>query len=285
LTRDHAFLRTEPGYTKHTDIVYRIIEGEKLTCDVFVPNGRGPFPTILAVHGGAWRFGSKWQLIRQARSFAGSGFVVVAINYRLAPQWKFPAQLEDCAAAAQWINDHAAEYSIDTANLFGFGYSAGAHLISLLAVSADQAAGGPEPTVGTHGANWRNEKSSRVDSPPIPAIRAVVAGGAPLDFLWVEPNSDTLAYWLGDSPVGDPETYAAASATAKVTVDSPPFFLFHADQDLVVPIECARRMQAALARCRVRCDLYVVPQSNHLTAFNDDEALRRAIEFFRGQIR
>ncbi len=127
---------SKPRFVKHTDVVFRSEKEFELKCDVFVPDGDGPFPTVLALHGGAWRFGTKWQVIRPARRLAQAGFVVVAIDYRLAPRWKFPAQIYDSFAALAWIRDHADEYSIDTENVFGFGYSAGAQLISLLAVTS-----------------------------------------------------------------------------------------------------------------------------------------------------
>jgi acetyl esterase/lipase len=68
-----------------------------MKADVYVPKGEGPFPGVLVVHGGAWKMGSRVQLAGVAQILAEHGMVAVAINYRLAPQYKFPAQIEDCA--------------------------------------------------------------------------------------------------------------------------------------------------------------------------------------------
>ena len=115
------------------DIVYKEIDGKKLKLNVFVPKGDGPFPAVLVVHGGAWRAGSRTQLTMYAKSLARRGFSCFAINYRLAPKHKSPAQIEDCRDAVRWIRRNAADYRTDPGRIGAIGYSAGGHLVSLLA--------------------------------------------------------------------------------------------------------------------------------------------------------
>ena len=98
-------------FSKRGGIVYRTIGDIELKCDAYVPDGAGPFPAVLAVHGGAWRSGAKWHMIRHARKLAAAGFVVVAINYRHAPSHRFPSQIEDCQAALHWMCGHAEQYT------------------------------------------------------------------------------------------------------------------------------------------------------------------------------
>src|SRR5262249_8362095 len=116
------------------DITYSKPEGIDLKLDAYIPQGDGLFPAILVVHGGAWRSCSQLHLSPQARRFAEAGMAAFAISYRLAPSYKFPAQLEDCQAAVRWIRSHAAQYHVDPNRLGAYGYSAGGHLVALLGV-------------------------------------------------------------------------------------------------------------------------------------------------------
>src|SRR3954464_11897953 len=70
-----------------------------LAADVYRPHGAGPLPGILVVHGGAWRMGARADFATIAHGLAERGYTAVAIDYRLAPTYKFPAQIYDCQAA------------------------------------------------------------------------------------------------------------------------------------------------------------------------------------------
>ncbi len=78
--------------------------------------------------------GDKWNLADHARQFALQGYVVVSINYRLAPKNPYPAALEDCQDAIQWIRLRAKEWNGDIDRLGIWGYSAGAQLAAMLVV-------------------------------------------------------------------------------------------------------------------------------------------------------
>lgn len=97
--------------------------------DVYFPRGtKDLLPTIVSVHGGGYVYGDKETYRRYCMDLASRGFSVVNFNYRLAPKWKFPAQLEDTNAVMQWIGENAPVYHIDTERLFLVGDSAGAHM-------------------------------------------------------------------------------------------------------------------------------------------------------------
>ncbi len=98
------------------------------------PPVRG-LPLVLFVHGGGWQTGEKRGAIeRRAPAFCGAGFLLASINYRLAPEWKHPAQVRDTAAAICWLHDHARAFGGDPDALFVMGHSAGAHLAALASV-------------------------------------------------------------------------------------------------------------------------------------------------------
>ena len=97
--------------------------------DVYYPEGtEGVLPTIINIHGGGWVYGSKKLYAHYCLKMAKRGFAVVNFDYRLAPENKYPAPLEDCCAVLRWIRDHAEEYHIDRNNLFVVGDSAGGQI-------------------------------------------------------------------------------------------------------------------------------------------------------------
>lgn len=101
--------------------------------DVYRPSaseGR-KLPVIVSVHGGAWVYGDKERYQYYCMSLAQHGFAVVNFSYRLAPENKFPSQLEDTNSVFAWVLEHAEEYGFDARYIFGVGDSAGAHLLSL----------------------------------------------------------------------------------------------------------------------------------------------------------
>ena len=108
------------------DIVYAQPGGYTLRADIYRPPGRGPFPAVLCVHGGAWALGSKYQMARIAQRLAAHGYAAVSIDYRYAPQFLFPAQLDDCRAAWNWMHRQRpklqARFAADgSVGLFGRG--------------------------------------------------------------------------------------------------------------------------------------------------------------------
>src|SRR5258708_268179 len=152
LTTTMAFtsmLRAEPAradVTLNRDVVYETIDGVDLKLDVDVPAGPGPFPLILCMHGGAWRMGDKSKFTPLIDNFARHDYVAASINYRFAPRYKFPAQLDDTKAALQFLKRHAREYKIDVNKVGATGESAGSHLAMLMGFeAAEQAGGNPSP--------------------------------------------------------------------------------------------------------------------------------------------
>lgn len=126
---------------EHRDLRYTEIpgvDGRLLSLDVFTMAGLEEAPIFLYIHGGAWVGGDKSGGLLDVRPqlcdfFLPRGFVVVTINYRLAPAAKHPAQVQDAARAVAWIHDNAARFGGSRQKIFLCGHSAGAHLACLLA--------------------------------------------------------------------------------------------------------------------------------------------------------
>ena len=129
-----AGLTTPRDILRHDDIPYG--EDPKwLSLDLYQPReavGRLT-PVIVSVHGGGWVYGDKALYQYYCMNLAQRGFSVVNFTYRLAPEFKYPAPIEDTNAVFRWVMEHAPEYGLDTGRLFAVGDSAGAQLLSLYA--------------------------------------------------------------------------------------------------------------------------------------------------------
>ena len=99
------------------------------TLDIYCPKGTDkPLPTIISVHGGGWIYGDRQRYSHYCMRLAMRGFTVVNFSYRLAPEHKYPAQIEDTCRAVKWVQENAADYHIDLSNIFMLGDSAGGQL-------------------------------------------------------------------------------------------------------------------------------------------------------------
>ena len=238
----------EASFETIRDLVYSAEEDGRMRADVYRPTGEGPFPCVLCVHGGAWTVGNKNQIAGIARRLAAAGYTAVAINYRLAPKHKFPAQIEDCRAALLWIRKNAKQHKIDPERLGAWGYSAGGHLVALLGVTGA-------------------------------GLKAVVAGGAPCDFRQTAPDSRRVAFWLGGTRRQLPEVYRSASPANFISPDDSPIFFYHGQRDRVVKIAQPTAMTAELKRSGVTAKMLVIPNSSHLRAYFHRQALAEGIKF------
>jgi triacylglycerol lipase len=205
------------------------------------------------IHGGAWVAGDKTFDAVHARKFAGCGYVVMVINYRLAPSHKYPAQVDDCFEAVRWLVSHAGDYSVDGDRIGVWGYSAGGHLAALVAT---------DPRSG------------------IPRVKACVAGGAPCDLRLIPDNSSILSGFLGGTRAELPEIYEKASPVQHVSEDDPPILLFHGEADQLVPIDFSNGMRRKLEQTGVEHEFLSLERKSHIMAFVDRDAVRASIEFF-----
>lgn len=112
----------------HEKVVMRPNGRSTPTAEIYVPHGDGPFPVLLHLHGGGWFTGSAEGERKLAMQFAAAGFVVVNLDYALAPENPFPTGLEDCVYAARWIVRNIADYNGDPTRLAVGGGSAGGNL-------------------------------------------------------------------------------------------------------------------------------------------------------------
>lgn len=255
-TTDSAAISIQP------DVVYLTRGDEKLRADVYTPAGDGPFPGVLVVHGGSWQRGSKQRMAETATRLAERGYVAVSIDYRLAPAHRFPAPLYDCQEALRWMRANAGRLHLDPDRVGGFGYSAGAHLVAMLATTSE--VDGLDEAAGAGGRDIR--------------LQAAVLGAAPVDLARFWPNPAMIRL-LGAWPDDRPDVYAIASPINFVTADDPPMFLYHGASDWMVDPSQSKEMAAALQKVGVPAAYYESSGGHFATFLFDREQVARAIDF------
>jgi acetyl esterase len=111
------------------------VGGREIAVRVYTPAGNGPFPVVVFFHGGGWVAGTLETHDPYCRALATeAGVVVVSADYRLAPEHKFPAGLEDCLAATEWVLAHVGELGGDASRVMVAGDSAGGTLATVVAL-------------------------------------------------------------------------------------------------------------------------------------------------------
>jgi pectinesterase len=243
------------GIILESDLTYAQYGTRELKLDLYRPSsGRGPFPGIVFIHGGAWSLGTKTMLRNQAAYFAGKGYVCVSIEYRLAGEAIWPAALYDSKAAVRWMRANAKKYKIDPNKIAASGDSAGGHLSALLATTAD------ETKMEGNGGNARF--SSRV--------QAAVVFNPATDFFSVLARTKNLrtvtkftTIFLGGTSDQVPEIYMEASPVAHVSATSAPFLFLHGTADNTLPYQQSLEMQSALQAVGVRAELYSAKDADH----------------------
>lgn len=222
--------------------------------DVFAPRivPDSPMPVVVYIHGGGWRRGDKISGKTFMAALAEAGFIVVSINYRLAPDSKWPAQIEDCKAAIRWVRKNIASYGGDPRRIGVFGLSAGGHLAALLGTSGGVAA--------LEGDLGERNMSSRVD--------AVCDWFGPSDFTILgrrasKEHKGILEGFLGGKLDEVRDRAIAASPVTYIDRDDPPFLIIHGDSDPLVPVEQSERLHGLLAEAGVESELIVVPGGKH----------------------
>jgi acetyl esterase/lipase len=192
------------GLTVTHDVAYGILPRQKL--DIYRPDGAGPAPVVVFFYGGAWNSGSKRMYPFVAATLARQGNVVVVPDYRLYPQVRFPAFLQDCAQAVAWTQSHLRDIGGDPNRVFLMGHSAGAYNAVMLAVDPAYLA-----AAGTSRAK----------------IAGVIGLAGPYDFLPMT-GEDVKAVFatVGDGPESQPVTYVDGKA--------PPMLLLAGSADTTV---------------------------------------------------
>lgn len=242
--------------------------GVPLLMDTYAPASGGLHPAVLRVHGGGWVSGTRaYGVYPEAVTalLVSRGVLVASIDYRLAPEYTWPAQRDDVDCALAFLRDHALELGIDPTRIGAIGESAGGQLVSL---------------VGLAGTS---------DHRPRPSLRAVVDLWGPTDLSsgrWdpymLEAGRKTFGTELGSgSPILDD-----ASPVHAAHPGAPPFLIIQGADDQVVPAAQSAELAGRLGGLGDRVRLTVVEHAGHglvpvngLPSLSVDEVAGEAADF------
>ena len=122
------------------NVTYKSIGDVDLQLDIYKKkNLEAPAPTMVFIHGGAWKKGKRQDYLPYMIDYAQKGYVTVTLSYRLSGVAKFPAAAQDVNCGIKWVKQHAADYGIDPDRMVLIGGSAGGHLSLLLGYGGDEA--------------------------------------------------------------------------------------------------------------------------------------------------
>ncbi|MEN3339642.1 MAG: acetyl esterase [Acidobacteriota bacterium] len=242
--------------TDQKGIEYGRPGGHALLLDMHIPDGLGPFPAAILVHGGGFDSGSRaTNMAPTFQPLADAGFAWFSIDYRMAPEFRFPEAKEDIDAAIKWVKANASTYKVDPARIVLAGESAGGFLVNYAA---------------TH-------------ETPATKVAAVVDIYGPVDYEKIArqrqayPGRFNMASINGHQKAGgsiwffgaegyDEASYAklkAISPLFAVHKGMPPFLAIHGTRDDQVPYEQSPMLCAAMQKVGSRCDIITVEGGGH----------------------
>jgi len=247
-----------PESDRQIDVVYGKAGDVELKLDFAKPKlcRDQKIPLAVYVHGGAWRAGDKKGGIDSAESrmFLQLGFAVASINYRLAPEYVFPAQINDCKLAIRFLRANAEKFGIDPDRIGIHGGSAGGHLVALMGLANDGD--------GLEGPGFEGV-SSRV------SCVVDYFGPSDLTFMTKEindkklPGVELIKDFLGCYPSDCPDKATQASPVTYADKNDPPTLIQHGNKDLTVPYSQSVVLAKKLYENNVPCALIKVKNGGH----------------------
>lgn len=230
-----AQMRTDVEYAKKGEV--------SLTLDASIPDGGGPYPAVIVVHGGGFTKGDKQTYVKPLfKPLTDANFAWFTINYRLAPQYKMPAPAEDVISAIEFVKAHAAEFKVDPKRIALVGESAGAYLVDYVAVTAPKGA----------------------------RVNAVVSFYGPADLvLQVNEKGQKISEGLqGLTGVTEwnaegQKKFHDLSPSFLVQKNPPPFLLIHGTEDEQVPYQQSVRFRRVLMEKGGKVELFTVDGAKH----------------------
>lgn len=222
--------------------------------DIYLPlTGEGPYPTIMAIHGGGFYTRSKKIYEEIGPHFARKGYAFVAINYRLTPDYSYPDQVADSFCALAWLHANRDTYGFDPRRMIVMGGSAGGYLASMLGTVDN-----PEIYL----------KGCPNEYPDGKAVHAAVIFYGLYDFTNVDdlPESEFLTlnlFWGGEHSEIPLEKLEEMSPIMHVDGNEPPFIILHGLADSSVPSVLSERFANALSQVGVDAELVLLPDVGH----------------------
>ena len=267
--------------TEH-DVEYLNVAGVTRLVRIYQPEGPGPFPMLLSIHGGAWTDKDHTEYESTSTPLAATGIVVAAIGQRVGKGFPYPVQLQDINYGVRWLKAHASDFNGDPDSVGGIGYSSGGHTLPLAAM---------RPTDPRYSA-LPLEGSSQVDANFAFTISCwpVIEPYFRYEIAREKGNTDLMEkhhiFFQGDEAMHESTPINIIQSGEKVTL--PPAMVMHGTADDVMPIEASERFVAAYNGAGGKAQLVPWQDKGHgwaRTAGPDtDEFVKIASEFIAKQL-
>jgi acetyl esterase/lipase len=249
--------------------------------DLYLPDlGKQPYRVILWLHPGGFTMGDKEMIRPFVSAILARGYAAVSVNYRLAGEASFPAQIQDAKAAVRWVGANAGKYHFDKRKIAAWGISAGSTLAALL---------------GTSGGVKELEDLTMGNPVEFSQVNAVISWYGPMDFTTLssqrlkpdqsprpESEGSGESKFIGGNLSSNPEKFRSASPTTYINGKCPPFYIQHGKADPIVPyiqsVEFARKLEAAIGKAKVRLNL--IENAVHIDPIHSSpENIKAALDF------
>ena len=240
----------------------------QLLLDVHAPPGEAVRPVIIFIHGGALMMGDRKMTARPGSLFGtllNADYVVVSIDYRLAPNVKLPAIIEDVRDACAWVRKHGPElFRIDPDQIFVMGQSAGGYLTQMTGFCVQ-----PRPRAlvsfwgyGDITGPWYSRPDSFYRTQPLVTKEEADTGGSKL-YLYCRQQGLWPKVVTGHDPETESRAFDPFCPVRNVTSEYPPALLIHGTKDTDVPYELSVQMDKELSAKAVPHQFITIPEGGH----------------------
>lgn len=260
------------------DVTYRQDKEGDYPARIYVPEGQGPFPVLIDVHGGAWGGGGCADNEIPDMSLAESGMVVMAFALRKAPTHTYPSQVMDVNFATRWAKVHAGEYNAVSDRIGGLGTSSGGHTLFLSAMKPDDARYGKLVLPEVEGVDAR--LSYLIGAWPVidPYARYLFAKENDRGFL----VDATDAYFL--NPENMKEGNPVLALERGESLDLPPALMIQGTGDANLPLSALERFASLYEGADGIIDVQWFPDMPHNFALKEGAETERALEIIKAFI-
>jgi len=234
---------------RQPNLVYDRPDGQPLHLDFVAPPGDGPFPLVVCVHGGGWCRGSRTEFKDFQTNLARQGIASAAVQYRLAPHARFPAQQNDLRNALKFVLASPQQFPVDPHRILWMGGSAGGHLVLLAGLEKSD----------THTTRLIINVAGPTD---LRTFRSLPAGDAALKKHVSRDSAELLEDLLGTADRTS-EIYRTASPVESVRADGPRVVTYHGEKDDIVPISQAEALHAKLRDLKASEKLFKAKTGGH----------------------
>ena len=221
------------------DLEYLNVGGVTRQVRIYQPEGPGPFPMLLSIHGGAWTDKDHTDYASTSKPLAATGLVVASIGQRVGAGFPYPIQIQDIHYGVRWVKAHAGDFNGDSDAVGGIGYSSGGHTLPLAAMRIDDPRYSALPLEGSSPDDAR--LAWMISCWPViePYLRYEIAKAAG--------NTELLEkhhmFFQGDEAMHESTPLNIINRGEKLTLS--PALVMHGTEDDVMPIEASERFVAA----------------------------------------